>query len=282
MRVLVTGATGYIGSVVCEKLQAHGHTVSGLARSDDAAAKLAAQNIPAIRGSLREPGAVVGALNDFDAVVHSAMEWSPEAGAVDRAFVGAVVAALYGTKKAFLYTSGCWLMGDTKGRIAGEMFPIKPPAFTAWRPPVEQIVQDTTDRQMRGIVIRPVMVYGRKAGLIGAFVSGKMPFVGDGSNHWSFVHVDDLGDLYALAVAKAPAGSLYLAAAGKALKVRDVAQAAGITSFLPAEEARAKMGPMVDGLVLDQQIGSTRASRELGWRPKGPTVLDEIRRGYFS
>ena len=173
-------------------------------------------------------------------------------------------------------------MGDTKGRIAGEMFPIKPPAFAAWRPPVEQIVQDTTDRQMRGIVIRPVMVYGRKAGLIGAFVSGKMPFVGDGSNHWSFVHVDDLGDLYALAVAKAPAGSLYLAAVGKALKVRDVAQAAGITSFLPAEEARAKMGPMVDGLVLDQQIGSTRASRELGWRPKGPTVLDEIRRGYFS
>ena len=98
----MTGATGYIGNVVCEKLQAHDHTVVGLARSAEAATKLEAKGVAALRGSLQEPQTVVAALPDVDAVIHSAMEWSPEAGAVDRAFVEAVVPALYGTKKAFL------------------------------------------------------------------------------------------------------------------------------------------------------------------------------------
>lgn len=282
MRVLVTGATGYIGSVVCEKLHAHGHAVRGLARSDEASAKLDAHRVSAFRGSLRDAAAIAEAARAFDAVIHTAMEWSAEAGAIDRTFVETVVPTMYGTGKAFIYTSGCWLMGDTKGRVAGEMFPIKPPAFAAWRPAVEQIALDTTGRQMRGMVIRPTMVYGRKGGLIAAFVSGKMPLVGDGSNHWSFVHVDDLAEMFVLALEKAPAGSLYLAAAGKPLTVRQVAEAARLSTFVPVEEARPQIGPMVDGLVLDQQIGSTRASRELGWRPRGPSVLDEIRDGYFS
>ncbi len=54
MKVLVTGATGYIGSVVAEKLLAAGHEVVGLARSPEAVGKLEAAGVRPLRVSLQE------------------------------------------------------------------------------------------------------------------------------------------------------------------------------------------------------------------------------------
>jgi nucleoside-diphosphate-sugar epimerase len=110
------------------------------------------------------------------------------------------------------------------------------------------------------------------------FLDGRLPFTGDGSNHYSFVHIDDLASLYVAALEKAPAGSLFVAAHGSAILARDIASAMGITDFLPLEKAREQAGPIADALVLDQKVGSTRAFRELGWRPRGASVLEEIRR----
>ncbi|HKH84189.1 MAG TPA: NAD-dependent epimerase/dehydratase family protein [Gemmatimonadales bacterium] len=55
MRVFVTGATGYIGSVVADHLRAAGHTVSGLARSDESVARLSAAGIQAVKGDFQIP-----------------------------------------------------------------------------------------------------------------------------------------------------------------------------------------------------------------------------------
>jgi len=282
MAILVTGATGYIGAVVCEKLRARGQEVLGLARSPEAAAKLEAAGVQPLSGSLAEPETVAAAAGKSSGVIHTAMAWGADAPALDRGLVQAALGALAGSGKPFLYTSGVWVMGDTKGRLAGEMFPLKPAPLVAWRPPVERLVLDATEQKVRGVVIRPAMVYGRKGGMIAGWLSGKMPVVGDGSNHWSFVHVDDLADLYVLALERAPAGSLYVAADGPAFPVKQLAEAAGIKELTPIEQARQTLGPMADALILDQRIGSTRAGRELGWKPSRPTVLDLIRRGYFE
>ncbi|MEZ5399652.1 MAG: NAD-dependent epimerase/dehydratase family protein [Bryobacteraceae bacterium] len=276
--VLVTGATGYIGTPICELLLERGYTVHGLARSTEAVEKLTAAGISPVRASLTDTAALAGAARQADAVIHTALNWGQDAGATDRAAVAAMLDALGGSKKPFLYTSGVWVMGSTGGRLAGEMFPLNPPPFLAWRPQVERMVLDATERGVRGVVIRPATCYGREGGIVAKVASGARPLIGDGENHWSFVHVEDLAELYVLALEKAAPGALYVAAHGAAVKVKSLGAALAIDGFVPLESARATFGPLADALALDQKIGSTRAGRELGWIPSRPHVLEEIRR----
>src|SRR5437764_236245 len=62
MRVFVTGASGWIGSAVCEELLAHKHEVVGLARTEESAAALAGRGITPHAGSLDDPEGLAAAL----------------------------------------------------------------------------------------------------------------------------------------------------------------------------------------------------------------------------
>ncbi len=286
MRIFLTGATGYIGSAVAHALRAGGHEVAGLARTGEAARKLEAQGIGAHRGNLREPDQTADAAAAFDGVIHTAFENDPNAPLIDEAFVRAVLDKLSGTGKTFIYTSGVWVMGNTDKK-ADEDSPLDPPAVVAWRPAVERKVLAAAERNIRTVVIRPGMVYGRGAGIVAGFVksareTGSALVVGSGENHWSFVHVDDLADLYLRALNAKP-GSLYVAAT-EVRRVRDVAEAAsraagaqGRVQSWELEEAYHNLGPAVAGLVLDQRVSTHRAEQELGWRPRTVSVLDEFR-----
>jgi len=292
MNTFLTGATGYIGSVVAEALLRAGHAVAGLARSDAAAQKLASARIRAVRAGLRDVSALSDAARSADGVIHTAIEWGPEAGALDRAAVEALLEALAGTGKPFVYTSGVWVIGSTEGRIAGEAFRLKPLPFVEWRVEVERRVIDAAARGVRTAVIRPAMVYGRGGGAVGGMMrevreTGRVRVIDGGENHWSFVHVEDLADLYARALDRSPGGELYLAADGAAVRVRDVAEsvariAGGRVESRTLEEARRDMGPLADGYALDQRIQSTKAGRVLGWVASRPTVLEDIAEGSYA
>ena len=291
MKIFVTGATGHVGSAVCRALLGKGFEVYGLARSDEAAASLTAAGVRVVRGDLNAPTSLAETACKADGVVHTAMQWGTNAGEIDRAAVIALIDALAGSNKPLLYTSGTWVMGETKGRVAGEMFPLQPPAPVAWRPPVERLVQDSKEKGVCGVVLRPAMVYGRGCGTVGRLLRearerGVVRVPGTGENHWSFVCIDDLAALFLLALEKAQAGSLYLAAHGTAVTVRLVAEmiaksagVAGKVEWVPADKARETMGPGVDCLVMDQQVLSTKPARELGWKPAGPGVLQAIAAG---
>lgn len=291
MEIFVTGATGYIGSAVCRTLLGKGFTVSGLARSDAAAAALETAGVRAVRGDLNSPQCLLDAARGAGGTIHTAMQWGPQSGELDRAVVSALIDALAGSNKPLIYSSGTWVMGETKGRVAGEMFPLQPPAPVAWRPAVERLVQEAKEKSVCGVVLRPAMVYGRGGGTVGRLIreareQGAVRLPGTGENHWSFVCIDDLAALYHLALERAQAGSLYLAAHGTAVTVKTVAEmiaksngVAGKVEWLPLEKARESMGPAVDCLVMDQQVLSTKAARELGWKPSGPGVLQAIAAG---
>jgi nucleoside-diphosphate-sugar epimerase len=69
VELFVIGATGYIGSRVCERLQADGHVLTGLARSEESAAQLRAAGIEPVRGALGDVGVIAEQAKAADGVV---------------------------------------------------------------------------------------------------------------------------------------------------------------------------------------------------------------------
>jgi nucleoside-diphosphate-sugar epimerase len=282
MKLFVTGATGYIGAAVTERLCSAGRQVFGLARSEESARKLERLGATPVRGDLRDAATMQEAARNSDGAIHMAMEHSAEGPHLDAAVVEGMLAALGGTGRPFLYTSGIWVMGDTGGRVVDEDSAVNPATAVSWRPAREERVRRAPG--VRGIVIRPGIVYGRSGGIIGDFEraareDGVVRHVGTGSNRWPCVHLEDLADLYLLALDNAAAGSLYFGAAEAAVSVAEIARAAarGVpVEAIPLEEARQTMGAYADALAMDQRISAAKAMRELGWSPRRKSVLEEL------
>jgi nucleoside-diphosphate-sugar epimerase len=294
MEVFLTGATGYIGSSVAQALQKAGHKVTGLARTEEKATRLESRGIRPFIGDLLKPETLAIASRAADGVIHTANTNDANSAQVDSAVVRAMLKALEGTGKPFVYTSGVWVLGSTGDKVADERTPVNPTPLVAQRPAIEQEVLAGKDRGVRSVVIRPALVYGRGGGIPrmlaqSAREAGAARYVGDGRNRWPFVDVDDLALLYVLALEKAAPGSLYNAAHGPWYSVREVAEAASIgagakgkTQSWPLEEARKTLHGFADALVLDQQISGEKAVKELGWSPRAASVLDDLKNGSYT
>lgn len=215
MKVFLTGATGYIGSVVAEKLQLAGHHVTGLSRSGASAATLNSRGIQVIRGDLRDTVVLTDAARAADGVINAAFDFNPQdfpaTAALEQQVVTTLVDALEGSGKPLIFTSGTGMLGDTGNVIFDEETTLLVPegdAGWATRGRLRNEGAVLGASGIRGMVLRAPHVYGRSDGhnLITALraagrATGAVPYaMGSGQNQWSFVHVDDLADLYVLAL----------------------------------------------------------------------------------
>lgn len=293
MDVFLTGATGYVGGAIADALLRAGHGVLGLARSDKVAEVMRARSISPLRGDLRDSASLARGARQADAVIHAATSNSRDMAEADVAAVEAILAALEGTNKPFIYTSGCWVLGNSGDAIADEESPTNPPAIVAWRPPLERRILAAAARGVRSVVVRPANVYGRGGGILAMLINqahktGAARYIGTGENHCPMVQVDDLADAYVRALTQAPAGSLFNAPGGPAFRFKEIAQAisqaaglGGRTESWSLEAAREVLGPLADALALDLQFSGDKAKRVLGWTPRAPSVIDDLVNGSY-
>ena len=212
MRILLTGATGYIGSGVLDALARAGHEVTALVRTQAAAERFAARELRCVVADLGEDLASASALRGFDAYVHTAFEASARGAEIDRQAVAALGAAARDSgAQAFVYTSGIWVLGPTSG--ADEHAPVNPTPLVAFRPAHEQAALAFDTPTLRALVVRPGVVYGGGRGIVGDMLrdaeNGIMRVIGTGENHWPLVYDRDLADLYVRLVSNAEARGIY-------------------------------------------------------------------------
>ena len=296
MKVFITGATGYIGAAIAKNLTAAGHTVLGMARSNESAAKLKEQGYEVHRGELADPESMVEGAKRADAVIHTAFpQMGPDVNFDEllkmmTAAVAAMVDSLKGTDKTFMLTSGAGGYGDTGTTVVDESMPIVAPTHA----PNEQKVLGATADGVRSIVIRPTIAYGYGASnpIMAWFnLSRQMGggvYIGEGDALISSVYIDDLAELYRLALEKSDPGEAYNAADGSILEAKVVAEAishaaglGGKTVSIPHDELE-KAGFLGRIIGTKMVVSIEKAKRVLSWIPSGPSLLDELRTGSYA
>ncbi|MGK3961116.1 NAD-dependent epimerase/dehydratase family protein [Sorangium sp. So ce118] len=285
MRILVTGATGYIGSRVARRLHDKGHAVIAAVRDEASAGRLRDMGVPAepLRASLDDVEILAEAARSADAAVHIAFEMRGgdlrAAVAQERRVAQALAAALAGTGKCLIGTTATGVVGDTGPVPVGEDHPSAPGHAAAVRREVEGDYLAAAERGIRSAVIRPsILTHSDTLQSVlpklvaAARQRGVAHHIGAGDNQVTCVHVDDLAELYVLALEKAPPGRIYNGA-GANVATGDVARWIGRALKVPVasasrEQASAIWGPFFAMLLaLDNRMSNERARGELGWQP---------------
>jgi nucleoside-diphosphate-sugar epimerase len=292
MRIFVTGASGYIGGSVAVGLAREGHAVRGLVRSAEKADAIRALGITPVMGSLDDRALLIAEARGAEAVVNAAS--SDHRGAVE-----AFLEALRGTEKILLHTSGSSIVADdARGDFASSAIfdddhRPAPVAERAARVAIDRLVVEAGGHGVRSAVLCNTLIYGDGLGphrdsiqipmlAAQARKSGIARHVGRGLNIWSSVHLEDMVDLYRLALAKVQPGSFMFVENGEA-SFRDmtaaIARALGVAGpeAWPLEDAAAEWGlaRAVYTLGSNCRVRGPRA-RQLGWQPRRPSVLEWI------
>ncbi|MCD9186948.1 MAG: SDR family oxidoreductase [Pyrinomonadaceae bacterium] len=297
MKVFLTGATGYVGSAVAERLKGRGYEVLGLARNDESQAKLNEKKIEAVLGDLNDFDVLRNAAQASDAVIHTAFSHNFEdyndAVRLDREVIKTFGEALSQTNKPLIVTSSSAVLGDTRSNEADEDYPFGENSPRKFRGEAERDVLQLSSKGIRSIVLRlPLFVYGRSGSSFVPFVInqaravGTANYVESGEQKVSAVHINDVADLYFLALDTSTAKGLYNVAA-ESVSMKEMNEAVGRlldvkARSISAEKAKEQFGKMFDFLSINNQLDATKAKANLRWSPGSyHSILDDIENGSY-
>jgi dihydroflavonol-4-reductase len=228
MRAFVTGATGFIGGRLAERLRGRGDDVVALVRSPQKAGKLRELGCELAEGDLGDERAIHASIAGCDAAFH--------VGAVYKVGVRASEhPAMYdanveGTKRVLdaaigagvpriVYVSTNGVFGNTHGQVMDEGYERRPTDFLSYYEETKYLAhQEAKARIERGapiLIAQPGGVYGpRDTSQLGTFIDqvrkGRMPMKVFPETGFNFVHVDDVVTGILLVHDKGRVGETYI------------------------------------------------------------------------
>jgi nucleoside-diphosphate-sugar epimerase len=295
MRVLVTGASGFIGGVLCAKLRHRGHDVGALVRRPGSEP----EGTRALVGDLRDGRSLVQALTAErpDWVIHLAAEIASQrsdrkvrevnVGGTERLVEACL--ALAGPDVATgprLVFSSTVVTGEARGALLTEEEPL--PVQTPYGLSKQEGERLILQSGLPAVVIRPSHVYGPGGWYANELIPrlrqpGHFVVIGRGQNLWDVVHVDDVAAALVLAAESAPAASVYHVVDDEPVTFHDfmalTAEALGVGAprRIPVPVARLVAGGnAVDAVVRSARSSNAKIKRELSWQPRFPTAREGI------
>jgi nucleoside-diphosphate-sugar epimerase len=293
MKVLVTGATGFVGRATCAELQQRGHDVAALIRR-------AGSEPPGTEGVLGDIAADDPGLKDAftaaapDCVIHLAAEIASQrseakinATNVDGTrrvteatkAAGESTGAALGPKVVFCSTV---VTGEANGEL---LEPDKPlPVETPYGRSKQEGERIVKESGLPHAIVRPSHVYGPGGWYAEEFVKrlrqpGRFAVIGKGDNWWDVIRVEDVASALVDAAEKAPSGGIYHAADDEPIRYYDfIALTAKAMNVGPPRRIPAGLARLVGGrhavtaVTRSARSSNARLKRELGWQPRFPTA----------
>jgi nucleoside-diphosphate-sugar epimerase len=307
MKVFIAGATGAIGAPLVEKLLDRNHTVYGLARTEESAAKLKKAGVIPVKGDALDAQSVLQAVVGVrpDVVVEQLTSLpkdnTPEArraaaavhnrtrregGAnLQAAAIAAGAKRYVAQSSAFLCVPGEGLATESVG-LATDVSAPGTAATASALADVEQRVLSATD--IEGVVLRYGFFYGpgtwyeKGCSTANQVQAQESPIVGSGDGLWSFVHVEDAASATVAAIEIDDLGArLFNITDNKPVAIKDWLPSyahyigASAPPALSENDAREKLGEdaVFYGTKL-RGVSNELARQRLGFNPR-PLVWTE-------
>ena len=297
MRILVTGATGFIGYRLCEQLVEAGHEVFGLVRTAKGAERLPDRVTP-VPGDIVSEKRLVHAFEVAkpDAVAHLAARTALETDAalLQRTNVDGTRAVVAASKaagvKRFVFMSTV-VVGRPKGATLTEDQPLEPTtAYGRSKMEAEEIVLDELISEgISAAIIRPSHVYGPGGwykSIVDDIRKRRFLIPGDGDNLWDVVHVDDVASATKLLLEaddESVSDAIFHVVDDEPVTMNQfiaetcVRIGRRLPRHVPAMAARLVRGSgPVDAAIRSAKSTNARLKDRLGWAPQFPTYRDGV------
>ena len=246
MRIVVTGAGGFIGGPVARQLRARGDDVVAIVRDPARAGALEATGVELVQGDLGRTDEIATRLEGADAVVHMAGSYRigirpSERPAMLDANLGTTTRLLDAAAKAgtprIVYTSTVNVFGNTHGEVVAETHRRDlAEGFLSYYDLAKYRAHELVTARIAGgapiVIAMPGGVYGpgdhsEAGGQLALARAGKLRYIALGDTGLSWTYVDDVADGIVRVLDRGRLAESYILS-GPSLRLRDAVGAAAI------------------------------------------------------